>query len=245
VELFVFGPEQASASGWKAVRSQPLGLVETTVGTLRLRPISWLTTGHSLLRKWIGPNTQGTLLRASLAPSEMQRDVRLEWAGTGSFGGLRLSFRTVGVRAFNYGAWIAAMFAGAALVLKRSGGPGSAMRCWHLGWIAGGFVAVLLWSTTPAVTIRRGSDPKRGFTTIQDLQRDAVKVSRQLYGKRFAGPEHSEALRRHFTTSATNVFTGRLMREGDAPGDFAMHEDESGDWNVFWIDASGSEVPVI
>jgi hypothetical protein len=242
VELFVFGPEQASAPGWKAVRSQPLGLIETVVGNPRIRPISWLATGHPLLRKWIGPDTRGTLLRASLTPSEMQRDVRLEWAGTNSFGGLMPSSRTVGVRALNYGAWVAAIFAGVALALKRSVSSGSAMRCWHLGWVAGGIFAVLLWSTSPAVAIRPGSGPRRGHTTFQDLQRDALEMRRRLNVKHLSDREYAEALGRYFTTAATNLFTGQLMREGDAPGDFAVHEDERGDWSVFWIDAGGSEV---
>jgi hypothetical protein len=242
VELFVFGPEQVSAPGWKAIRSQPLGLIEGIVWNPRIRPVPWLATGHPLLRKWIGPDTRGTLLRASLTPSEMRRDVRLEWAGTNSFGGVMPSSRYVGVRALNYGAWVAAIFAGVALALRRSASLGSAMRCWHLGWVAGGIMALLLWSTTSAVTVRSGAGPRRGLTVFHDLQRSASEMSRQLAGKQLSDIECSERFRRYFTTSVTNVFTGRLMREGDAPGDFTVHEDESGDSSVFWIDASGSEV---
>jgi hypothetical protein len=82
VDLYVFGDERAAASGFKVITcctprySQPQqGLPRIWVAP------SQVEFSHSQIRNLVGSARHATLLRATLSPSQMQKDLKIRWDG--------------------------------------------------------------------------------------------------------------------------------------------------------------------
>jgi hypothetical protein len=256
VELYVFGHERATATGFSVRECRPLRFTPLASdyafgarrGVMR----------HPLLLSWTTNLTVMTKLSGRLSPQELQSDAVIEWRPTREAGTTVYSTSGARTTALNYGTAVAAW--GLIMVLIGRGFWKIALRGWRmaaaallLGIVVGGITFAVL----PVVEVRLETLP--GIMSHNSLYQARIEAEGLLADQ--PEPDLAELRRDLATLVATgypntwntstrgtvtfpNPFSGTAMREEDSPGNYVIRERE-GRIEFVAYDAEGGETVMV
>lgn len=237
VELVVFGPSRAEASGLAARAVAPVEF--TNVGALAGRrgepqPRDARKVSHPELKRWAEGTLAATWLRGTLSPAQMQTDVVVNWGEGAS---------PVGLHAMAEGdAWVDALALGGivcvagALVCGLVFPPGRPPTKWAV-LVFGVAVGVGGWlrATTPTVEVTKAS----GGIPWYELRQVSQLAMLTLWEM---APETGDAeVRAAFGRELAKFSRGNgwLVRMGDAPGEVELQKLPDAKWRVLYYGAYG------
>lgn len=237
VELVVFGPSRAEASGLAVRAVAPVEF--TDVGELAGRrgepqPRDARKVSHPELKRWAEGTEAATWLRGTLSPAQMQADVVVNWGEGAS---------PVGLHAMAEGdAWTDALALGGmvclagALVCGLVFPPGRPPTKWAvlvfgMATVAGGW----LRATTPTVEVTRASGGIPSYA-LRQVSQVAMLTLLDM------APETSDSEVRAAFARELAKFSrenGWLVRIGDAPGEVELEKLPNAKWRVLYYGAYG------
>lgn len=217
VDLFVFGPSQASAPNFRTVRCESLApeAADADHPTAR-RP---LQVRHSELRRWVGDLPVATQLTATLSAADMQEDAWLNWQPVREQGSAAYAKFT----AFS----LAANVAGSLLLL----GLLAFTPAWRnptrertvtsrrrLSWAAALVVGAVIYFSLPRVAV----DVRQGGARWMHIQADVLE---NVFACQEYRPGQDEALvlkqLKKDRRLAFNPYLGGAICFEDSPGNLA------------------------
>jgi hypothetical protein len=249
VELYVFGPERASAPHFKVERCTHPDYPQPSEKWSR-NPAEALPIVHPLLRQWVGGSPVATKLTATLTPADMQQDVWPDWGVFWEKESRLYSPQGARTYAFNWGA---AVFA-AGLLFAWLASVSSEPNCRRLLTLSAGatvlglVLASVLHLALPKTEVRLVRMP--GARTHSTL----YWVSWELEAETNLTPataravltEVSKLLSAQYKGSDSggdymaNLLLGGRVREEDSPGNYTFRETASG-LEFVTYDAQGAE----
>lgn len=226
LELFVFGDQFAYAPGFQVVR-RAAALVPTESHRYSMRGSVDVQVSHQLLREVIGGAKQATLLRRTLLPDEMGRDIEIQFSGSFHTGNQVCSPLAARQLAFAGGLW-GFLLVGSALAFRASQkGPWPAgVRSIGTAIIAGIAVGLAAWTVVPkGPSESPGIDMRRG-DAIHATARHALED----LGKRLPASEVNEL---SITNEMLSIFSAypegvQKIRAEDSPGNFVIRRSKDG-----------------
>ena len=247
VELFVFGPEQATAKHMTAKRC-------TTVLLSAPETISWrdaqekIPVAHPLLRNWAAGSPVATKLVGNFGSAEMTEDVEIEWQPFTevrerlySDQGAILFALNVGVGVFAAGLMIACLAAAFRKQLQTK-----LPRISLYLAVCGAAVIAVFFLVLPKTQIRLARRPaiytRVNLTRLGDdfARANVVDRTNQL------SLDESRAVLRRLVDARQkemgNQLLGGVIREEDSPGNYVLRQTTNG-VEFFWFDAAGGEHP--
>lgn len=239
VELYVFGPQQAQADGFKA---------ETCVATSfpdaaawQLAPSDPISIMHPTLRAWAAGYPVVTKLSARLQPTQMQEDVVLRWTDFVSHRHAVYSWEAALTVA---GSWATGLMLGSFVLFF-----GGTIFCreWRrqLSRVAIGITlfAGLVFGITlaglPKVEVQTG----RFYRIVMQNDMKQLAVSTQLEWADVAPKTLAEARRAVVFENGirtNNLLLGGVIREEDSPGNYIIRPTTNG-FEFVWFDGNGAE----
>jgi hypothetical protein len=174
----------------------------------------------------------------------MAQDVWLKWTGKADFGDQVVSTRSAGIRALNWASLWPLGVAFSAFVVKQWFGLSAATKVGWVGLVGGAVLAGLIWFSTPSVAVRKSERRAWPGNAKRMFEVEARLFRADLDAELVRGSEFPELARKHFSSGFTNIFTRQPLRESDAPGDYQLRRLESGEWQMYWVDHTGQQVPL-
>jgi hypothetical protein len=240
VELFVFGPERATAEGLEPRAWGPVDFRAPDQNAQYRRgtgqPHDARVVTHPQLRRLAEGAAVVTHLRGKLSPAEMQADLFLNWeknarAAKGLVAYVREAAWQLGVAA-GVGLSLIAM-----IVLGFVHGGRRPPFCWSLPLLAGGAaMACIVASRLPSVEVRKSKNGIPGYMLRQVEQAALLALWDTEPG------ETDEARVRSNVAAELERFLkpqGWAMSVGDGPGQVEVTKQPSGKWRVIRYDAAG------
>lgn len=237
VELVVFGPSRAEATGLTARAVAPLrfGEVGEPGGRMGNRqPVEARNVSHPELVRWAEGTASATWLRGTLAPSQMKEDVMVQWgAGAGPVGLYALAEGDAWARALALGGLVC--FAGA-LGCGLAFPAGRPPTKWAVVVLAVSVAAVgSLRAITPTVAVTHAKGGIRWYEFRQVSIVAALTIMDLPPGTGDA--EVRAAFARDLEKHSKE--NGWRVRIGNAPGEVELQKLPSGKWRVLFYDAYG------
>jgi len=242
VELYVFGPQQAQAEGFKA---------ETCVATSfpegapwQLAPSEPIPIMHPTLRAWTAGYPVVTKLSARLTPAQMQEDVVVRWTDFVSHRHAVYSWEAALTVA---GSRATGLMLGSFILFLV--GTIFCRQWWQqLSRVAIGITAVagLVFGVTlailPKVEVQTGRFHR--LSAQNDLKLLAVITQSEWAD---AAPQTLLEARRAVVveniTRTNNLLVGGVIREEDSPGNYIIRPTTNG-FEFVWFDGNGAEQTV-
>lgn len=243
VELYVFGPQQAQADGFKS---------ETCVATSFPGSASWqlatqepIPIMHPTLRAWTAGFPVVTKLTSRLQPAQMQEDVVVRWVRFTSHRHEVYSWKAAWTVA---GSWATGLMLGS-FVLFFTGAI--LLRDWRprVSRVAigvtgfGGVVFGVMMVVLPKVEVQTG----RFHRAI--MQNDLKQLAVSTQGEwADAAPQTLADARRAVVFEeglrTNNMLLGGMIREEDSPGNYIIRPTKDG-FEFVWFDGNGAEQSVV
>lgn len=239
VELYVFGPQQAQADGFKAETCVATSFPETA--PWQLSPGEPIPIMHPTLRTWTAGFPVVTKLSARLQPSQMQEDVVLRWTDFVSHRHAVYSWEAAMTVAGN---WVTGLMLGC-FVLYFAG------MIYFQKWrrqlsrvsigitLLAGAVFGLMFTVFPKVEVQAGRFHK--MTAQNDLKLLAYVTQSEWTD---TAPQTLLDARRAVTFEngmrTNNILLGGLIREEDSPGNYVIRQSTNG-FEFLWFDGNGAE----
>lgn len=237
VELFVFGPTRAGAQGFRPKAAGDLFVAGQPEHPVRMRPSAkMIKVAHAAVGPHVESAKFATRLQATLKPTQMNEDVRIDWPGGGAIDRSVQSWQTAGGIGLDVG--LAAMFIVLCIVghyeEKRSLPRFTALR-W--GVIAAVCVGTVTFAALPKVTSLSVRD---GWRAHRELERELVERIRHAVISAEAVPLAAASAVLDEVLAQRLAAGEPLQARGDAPGQTDLRVMDGTIWLVS-VSAVGAE----
>jgi hypothetical protein len=245
VVLYVFGSASATAPGFTVdLCTHPS--YPSLSGDWRWSTPNELPIVHPLMRQWVGLAPVATRLSATLQPSEMQKDIWLEWRGFSEARRIVYSHEGARIWAFN---WAGAVLAAGILcvwfviprrLLARSL-PGAIWTVAIVAIVTG----LIVYLTVPRIEVRllRGrqvmSVSRHLLMTLGDELEFATNRASLAEAKAILQATMNQPP--SYGSNWENPFLGGRIREEDSPGNYLLRPTTNG-YEFLIYDPRGAEI---
>ena len=236
VELFVFGPSRATATGLAVQSAGELVVSELPFRSLRRGSSTYIHAAHSTITPLVDTAKFATRLTGTLRPREMNRDMDIGWTSGGAKGRAVQTRETAAGIGIDLG--LAAMFIVLCIVghyeEKRSLPRFTALR-W--GVIAAVCVGTVTFAALPKVTSLSVRD---GWRAHRELERELVERIRHAVISAEAVPLAAASAVLDEVLAQRLAAGEPLQARGDAPGQTDLRVMDGMIWLVS-VSAVGAE----